>query len=259
MAAIPALALTAALLLLAPTLSSAVEGTVLPPLTDPATEYGQRDARTDPARCANPGPLLLPVTPSAARELQVDVDQTGDHLRILYRMAFNQVTEGWNWHPESLQSGEDYYRYQYLPVKSVFEDKSGYRQEDKIGDAQDVQVRWRHDYFFAFDNLYDFYPRTTADDAGFAAEVIVPHGDAGRLLTGDLRMALRGHLTEPCLADSTTFWKATFGTPVDFTLRKHYLMGKLDEVLFYDNASRHILARLPAEPSMRPPGNTGNR
>jgi hypothetical protein len=60
-------------------------------------------------------------------------------------------------------------------------------------------------------------------------------------------MALRGRLTRHCLSDSTTFWKATFSNPVDFTLKKRYLIGTLEEVLFYDAATRRVLARVSSK------------
>jgi hypothetical protein len=60
-------------------------------------------------------------------------------------------------------------------------------------------------------------------------------------------MALRGRLTEQCITDSTTFWKATFANPVDFTLKKRYLIGTLDEILFYDGATQRILALVPSK------------
>jgi len=77
-------------------------------------------------------------------------------------------------------------------------------------------------------------------------EIDLPHIDATRLIGGDLRMAVRGILRSDCLAESTTFWKATASAPVDFTLKKRYLIGQLDEVWYYDAASGQVLARLPA-------------
>jgi hypothetical protein len=74
--------------------------------------------------------------------------------------------------------------------------------------------------------------------------VDVSVADAARLAGGDLRMALRGRLRADCLSESTTFWKATLSQPVDFTLKKRYLIGQLEEVIFYDQASGKVLARL---------------
>jgi hypothetical protein len=40
--------------------------------------------------------------------------------------------------------------------------------------------------------------------------------------------------------------KATPSQPRDFTLKKLYLIGTLEEILFYDEASGKVLARLAA-------------
>ena len=61
-------------------------------------------------------------------------------------------------------------------------------------------------------------------------------------------MAIGVRLAKDCLSDSTTFWKATSATPVDFTLKKRYLIGRLAAVWFYDAASGRMLARLAAQP-----------
>jgi hypothetical protein len=176
--------------------------------------------------------------------LQLAFDPTGGRLLIRYPMAFNQLTEGWSWRPQANPDSEDYYRFKYLPLASTEEERQPYRYEDKIGEPQDIQVRWRYDYFLAFDNLYDFYPRSPDDDAGFVAHVQMSPDTAERLIRGDMRMAVRGRFAAPCISESTTFWKATHARPVDFTLKKRYLIGSLDEVIYYDGASRTILARL---------------
>jgi hypothetical protein len=112
---------------------------------------------------------------------------------------------GWNWHRWT--RSDDYYVFKYLPLGSTSEERGSYRGEDKIGAPQDFRVQWRTDYFFAFDNPYDFYPRDAGDDVGFAAEVALPADDAARLARGDLRMAIGVRLAKECLSDSTTFWK----------------------------------------------------
>ncbi len=221
-------------------------------LADPAAEFVRRAALPENTRCTAGDTLLLPVDLVPGGNVEAVFDPASGRLRMLYRMAFNQLTEGWNWHPEAIANDEDYYRFKFLPVKSVIEERPGYRFEDKIGEPQDMRVRWRYDYFFAFDNLYDFYPRMADDDAGFAADVSVTASEAERLANGDLRMALRGRLTQHCLSDSTTFWKATFSNPVDFTLKKRYLIGTLDEILFYDGATQRILARVPGKQPRQP-------
>jgi hypothetical protein len=173
--------------------------------------------------------------------VQVDIDPAGLELMpsaVLYRMAANQVTEGWNWHPDSAREGDDYYHYKYLPLLSVDEDRGSYKGEDKIGVEQEFRVLWRYDYFFAFDNLYDFFARRNDADAGFravlSAAVPVEH----------LGMRAQAVLAEPCTTESTTFWKAIHARPVDFTLKKRYLLGKLDAVVFFDRRTGVALGRM---------------
>ena len=45
--------------------------------------------------------------------------------------------------------------------------------------------------------------------------------------------------------DSTTFWKAVHARPVDFTLRKRYLAGKLRAIIICDGEGE--IARLDAQ------------
>jgi len=116
-------------------------------------------------------------------------------------------------------------------------ERGSYEFEDKIGVPQQMKVSWRYDYFLAFDNLYDFYPRVVDDDAGFSADL--PASVAAH--TG---MRARAHLIEPVISESTTFWKATYGKPTDFTLKKRYLMGALDEVDFVDTRNEQVLCRI---------------
>jgi hypothetical protein len=100
-----------------------------------------------------------------------------------------------------------------------------------------VKVTWRYDYFLAFENLHDFYPRVADDDAGFSAEL---PADAA----AHLGMRARARLTEPVISESTTFWKATHGNPIDFTLKKRYLIAILEEVLFVDTKDDRIRCRI---------------
>src|SRR5574343_1609424 len=157
----------------------------------------------------------------------LDVAVSGDRVRALYRMAFNQIAEGWSWQPLANPEVEDYYRFKFLPLQSVLVDRGEYAGEDKIGTAQQMKISWRYDYFLAFDNLYDFYPRVVDDDAGFSANL--PAALAGRV-----GLRARAHLVEPVVSESTTFWKAIHARPTDFTLKKRYLVGKLDEIDFVD-------------------------
>lgn len=179
--------------------------------------------------------------------VEVDVDLTasgslavnvvGERIDVLYRMAFNQIAEGWSWRPLANPAVDDYYQYKFLPLQSVSVERGQYEHEDKIGTPQQMKVSWRYDYFLAFANLYDFYPRAVDDDAGFSANL--PAALAGRV-----GLRARARLIEPVISESTTFWKATYGKPTDFTLKKRYLVGKLEEVAFIDIASGEVLCRI---------------
>ena len=167
----------------------------------------------------------------------LDVQLPGEQITVLYRMAFNQLAEGWSWRPLANPEVEDYYRFKFLPLQSVAVERGQYEHEDKIGTPQQMKVSWRYDYFLAFENLYDFYARVVDDDAGFSASL--PSGVAGHV-----GMRAVAHLVEPLISESTTFWKATHGRPVDFTLKKRYLVGHLDEIDFVDTASGKVLCRI---------------
>ncbi len=179
-----------------------------------------------------------------AVELDVDlaagtlaVTEADGRLDVHYTMAFNQIAEGWSWQPLADPAVEDYYRFKYLPLQSVAVERGEYAGEDKIGTTQQMKVSWRYDYFLAFDNLYDFYPRVVDDDAGFSA-------DLPAALAGRVGLRARAHLVEPVISESTTFWKAIHARPTDFTLKKRYLVGKLDEIDFVDTASGEVLCRI---------------
>ncbi len=187
----------------------------------------------------------LKATPG--REVEVDVDLeagssftvevTGERAAVRYRMAFNQVAEGWSWRPLADPAVDDYYRYKFLPLQSVAVERGEYLHEDKIGSPQRMKVNWRYDYFLAFDNLYDFYPRSVDDDAGFTADLPAE-------VAGHLGMRARLRLSEPVISESTTFWKATYGKPTDFTLKKRYFVGTLEEVSFVDLESGAVLCAI---------------
>ena len=172
---------------------------------------------------------------SASGSLEVKV--TGERIEVLYRMAFNQIAEGWSWRPLADPAVSDYYQYKFLPLQSIAVERGEYAGEDKIGTPQQMKVSWRYDYFLAFENLYDFYPRAVDDDAGFSA-------DLPAALAGRVGMRARAQLIEPVISESTTFWKATFGKPTDFTLKKRYLVGALEEVAFIDTASGKVLCHI---------------
>ena len=167
----------------------------------------------------------------------LDVSVVGERMNVLYRMAFNQIAEGWSWRPLADAAVDDYYRYKFLPLQSVSVERGQYEHEDKIGTPQQMKVSWRYDYFLAFENLYDFYPRNVDDDAGFSANLPAS-------LAGKVGMRAKARLIEPVISESTTFWKATYGKPTDFTLKKRYLVGTLEEVSFIDTASGEVLCRI---------------
>ena len=162
-------------------------------------------------------------------------------LEVRYRMAFNNIAEGWNWYPLADPQSEDYYHSKFLPLKSVTVERGEYDHQDKIGETQRMKVMWRYDYFLAFEHLYDFYPRVADDDGGFVASLPAPAAGQG---LPQLRMLALASLVEPLVAESSTFWKATYGKPVDFTLKKRYLMGRLEAVCFVDATSGRVMARL---------------
>ena len=174
------------------------------------------------------------------------LETVNGRMEARLRMAFNNIAEGWSWRPQADPQREDYYRAKFLPLKSVLVERGEYDHQDKIGETQRMKVIWRYDYFLAFDNLYDFYPRGTDDDAGFVA--MLPEGTVGQL-----RMLAVASLVEPFISESTTFWKATHAKPTDFTLKKRYLVGLLQEVWFYDSVGGKVLARLKRHAARQAP------
>ncbi len=202
---------------------------------------------------AHPGiPLyqqMMAKQPVAGQCFEVDIAQAPTVLRhtnpdrqvvqASYPMTHNNIAEGWSWHPEAARSNEDYYRFKYLPVGTEIEERGEYPNEDKIGVTESVKIRWQHDYFLAFENIYDFFPRNPDDDeAGFVAELgAIPENTPIKLTANFCMQA-------PMIRESTTFWKATYGKPVDFTLKKHYLIGTLQAVTFTDGITGRPLAHL---------------
>lgn len=181
-----------------------------------------------------------------ADDLAVSGEPDG-RIRLLYRMNFNQVAEGWSWQPQADPAVADYYRFKFLPLGTrVREQGAPYVQEDMPGRPREVKRVWQYDYFFAFDNPYDFFARPTVeDDAGFVAEITVSPERAKDLQqAGRIGMLALGRFAEQGRAESTTFWKATDGKPVDLTLKNRYLLGKLEEVWFVDSVGGEVLARL---------------
>jgi hypothetical protein len=157
-----------------------------------------------------------------------------------YRMAFNNIAEGWSWQPLADPQNEDYYRAKFLPLKSERVERGEYDYQDKIGETQRMKVTWRYDYFLAFDNLYDFYPRSADEDAGFIAPLSL--GATGQM-ADRVRMLAIARLEAPYFSESTTFWKATYGQPTDFTLKKRYLHAQLETILFTDRKDGRLLGQ----------------
>jgi hypothetical protein len=187
--------------------------------------------------------MSLDVDLSDAANLVV-VEADGQ-TQLRYRMAFNNVAEGWSWQPLANPAQDDYYRFKFLPLGTV-ERESGprYQQEDMPGRTIEVKQVQRADYFAAFENAYDFYPRARDDDDGFAVVLAPGDATAAALPPANLRMIATLRPTRPATAESTTFWKATDGKPVDYTLKNRYFMATLEEIRFVDRANGRELARI---------------
>jgi hypothetical protein len=219
-----------------------LSASVLPPVIDAQAGFESLSALPGEARTMAGGRIIA-LDVDLANSPGFSAEVVDGHLQLRYRMAFNNIAEGWSWQPLADPQSEDYYRAKFLPLKSVLAERGEYDQADKIGETQRMKVTWRYDYFAAFDNLYDFYPRTVDDDSGFS--VVLPAPAAGQDLP-PVRMLAMLRLLDPVVAESTTFWKATHAQPTDFTLKKRYLVGQLVEVWFCDSASGQVLARLKA-------------
>lgn len=208
--------------------------------------YGEISASAPVAAGIKDEVFAFAVDLDAGPNFLQEYDAASGRLTLLYNMVFNQIAEGWNWDEQADPDRRDYYRFKFLPLG--FETAS--RRPPEVvelypGKVVEVKNLWRYDYFFAFDNLYDFYPRKVDDDAGFGASVPMSAGEAKRLVADkSIRMLALCRLKPPYHSESNTFWKATFAEPVDFTLRKRYLMGELLEVWFYDSASGKVLAKV---------------
>ena len=85
---------------------------------DAVAEYARRAALPANERCAG-NSIELPVTLSQEALVDTAYDTATGRLRILYRMQFNDLTEGWNWHPDIAAAGGDYYTFKYLPSVQV--------------------------------------------------------------------------------------------------------------------------------------------
>ncbi|MFC5300718.1 hypothetical protein [Azospira restricta] len=178
--------------------------------------------------------IAVAVDLAASADVALDADGG-----LRYGMAFNDVAEGWSWQPQTRPEDEDYYRWKFLPLQTVTEHGASYVQEEKVGVPQQTRVERRHDYFLAFDNPYRFYAR---GDAGFVLPL-----PAGAAAVPSLRLVAIARLGEPATGESTTFWKAVHARPVDFTLKKHYLIGALSALVACDARDGRELARIVAD------------
>lgn len=182
--------------------------------------------------------------------VEVDLAASADFTRaadgsLRYGMAWNDVAEGWSWQPQARPEEADYYRWKFLPLQSESEEGAAYVQEEMVGVPQLTRVERRRDYFLAFDNPHAFYAR---GDAGFSLPP--PAGADG--WPAALRLVALARLGEPATAESTTFWKAVHARPVDFTLKKYYLVGALEALVVCDARRNEELARIgPATPAQR--------
>lgn len=217
--------------------------------------YGGEDIKQWYAKIAGPdgvkaealgGLFAFTVDLSVGPNFSREYDAQSGKLKLHYNMAFNQIAEGWSWDEQADPNQRDYYRYKFLPLGSASEAKRAPETLELYpGKVVEVTNLWRYEYFFAFDNLYDFYERKVDDDAGFDASIAVTADEAKQLeQEGRVRLLALCRLTPPWHTESNTFWKATYAHPVDYTLRKRYLVGDLVEVWFYDGVSGRVLGKV---------------
>jgi hypothetical protein len=208
--------------------------------------YGEISASVPVAASIKDEVFAFAVDLDAGPNFSQEYDAASGKLKLRYNMVFNQIAEGWSWDERADPDQRDYYHFKFLPLG--FETASRHAPvvvELYPGKTVEVKNRWRYEYFLAFDNLYDFYERKVDDDAGFDAAVVMKAEDAKQLVEGKtVRMLALCRLKPPYHTESNTFWKATFAEPVDYTLRKRYLVGNLLEVWFYDSASGQVLAKV---------------
>jgi hypothetical protein len=137
----------------------------------------------------------------------------GERAEVRYRMAFNQVAEGWSWQPLADPAVDDYYRYKFLPLQSVAVERGEYAHEDKIGVTAANEGELALRLLSCLRQPLRFYPRSVDDDAGFSADLPAAAGRASRdagagppdragdqrehdFLEGDLRQAHGLHAEE---------------------------------------------------------------
>lgn len=183
-------------------------------------------------------------------EVAIDLEHgetfTVNRQILRYPMQDKDIAEGWSW-PEQKPVDADYFLYKYLPLASTSEDRRTYVAEDKVGEPQTMTERWRYDYFLAFNNLAAFVP--PGDDEA-ALTLPLPDDTPADALT----LHASTCLTPPTTRESTTFWKATHGKPVDLTLKKRYLIGELKALTVVDRRDgRHLAKLLPGKPMKENP------
>lgn len=208
--------------------------------------YGEISTSAPVAASIKDEVFAFAVDLDAGPNFSQEYDAASGKLELRYNMVFNQIAEGWSWDERANPDQSDYYRFKFLPLGfEIASKRAPVVVELYPGKTVEVKNRWRYEYFLAFDNLYDFYARKVDDDAGFGASVAMKAEEAKRLVEGKtLRALALCRLKPPYHTESNTFWKATFAEPVDYTLRKRYLVGDLLEVWFYDSAGGKVLAKI---------------
>lgn len=166
-----------------------------------------------------------------------------------YDMAFNNVTEGWSWRQREPEERQDSYRHKFLPLEAQEETKGRYGSWNPFEGAHEVARRWRYEYFFAFENLREFFHQAESDGMAFTARL--------PLKAGSVRLRLLATLTSPVVAESNTFWQSTGANRPDYTLRKRYLMGRLDAICFLDAAGAPLAEARPLACNTAAPGTSG--
>ncbi len=231
------LTLRTTLLALSPVFLAAFGGTAGAAIsaTTNAALYAHMAAHPSPGECIE---AELDLAPGDITRAEPPAD-TPASAQLRYSMRYNDVAEGWSWPDAPTEKTPDYFLFKYLPLGSETEERGSYQQEDKIGEPQATQIRWRYDYFLAFPNLADF-AMPDSDEPGFVSPDTAVPPEA-------VKLRAYACLTAPVVRESTTFWKATHGNPVDFTLKKRYLIGRLQRIEFFDGRNGQTIATvLPA-------------
>ncbi|MBK6357297.1 MAG: hypothetical protein IPF44_11590 [Betaproteobacteria bacterium] len=99
-----------------------------------------------------------------------------------------------------------------------------------------MKVSWRYDYFLAFGNLCNFYPRAADDDAGFN------HCRLYRLRTSGC--GRKAQLVEPVIPKVRPSGRQLMASRPISLKKRFYLVSRLEEVAFIDTASGGVLCRI---------------